>query len=31
MTAGQAVWSTGSVVHAAQANHATELIVIELK
>lgn len=31
MTAGQAVWSTGPVVHAAQANHATELIVIELK
>ena len=31
LTAGQATWSTGPVVHAAQANRAVELIVIELK
>jgi hypothetical protein len=31
LTAGQSVWSAGSVVHAAQANRTAELIVIELK
>jgi hypothetical protein len=31
LAAGQPVWSTGPVVHAAQANRAVELIVIELK
>ena len=31
LAAGQGSWSTGGVVHAAQANHAVELIVIELK
>jgi len=31
LAAGQPVWSTGAVVHAAQANRAVELIVIELK
>jgi len=31
LTAGQSSWSTGPVVHAAQANRAVELIVIELK
>ena len=31
LAAGQAAWSTGPVIHAAQANHAVELIVIELK
>jgi hypothetical protein len=31
LTAGQSVWSTGPVVHAAQANRTAELIVIELK
>jgi hypothetical protein len=29
--AGQAAWSTGPVIHSAQANRAVELIVIELK
>ena len=31
LAAGQPFWSTGPVVHAAQANRAVELIVIELK
>jgi hypothetical protein len=31
LRAGQASWSTGPVIHAAEANHAVELIVIELK
>jgi hypothetical protein len=31
LAAGQAAWSTGRVIHAAQANHAVELVVIELK
>ena len=31
LTAGQASWSTGPVIHGAEANHAVELIVIELK
>jgi hypothetical protein len=31
LVAGQASWSTGPVIHAAEANHAVELIVIELK
>ena len=31
LAAGQPSWSTGPVVHAAQANRAVELIVIELK
>ena len=31
LRAGQASWSTGPVTHAAEANHAVELIVIELK
>jgi hypothetical protein len=31
LAAGQAAWSTGPAIHAAQANHAVELIVIELK
>ncbi|MGH9722768.1 MAG: hypothetical protein ACRD8O_21375 [Bryobacteraceae bacterium] len=31
LKAGQSAWSTGPVVHAAQANRAVELIVIELK
>jgi hypothetical protein len=31
LTAGQALWSAGPVVHAAQANRAVELIVVELK
>jgi hypothetical protein len=31
LAAGQSSWSTGPVVHAAQANRAVELIVIELK
>ena len=31
LAAGQPSWSTGRVIHAAQANRAVELIVIELK
>jgi hypothetical protein len=31
LAAGQAAWSTGPVIHAAQANRPVELIVIELK
>jgi hypothetical protein len=31
LTAGQSIWSSGPVVHAAQADRAAELIVIELK
>jgi hypothetical protein len=31
LTAGQPSWSAGPVIHAAQANRAVELIVIELK
>jgi hypothetical protein len=31
LAAGQSSWSTGPVVHAAQANRAVELIVVELK
>ena len=31
LRAGEAAWSTGPVIHGAQANHAVELIVIELK
>jgi hypothetical protein len=31
LRAGEASWSTGPVIHAAEANHAVELIVIELK
>ncbi len=31
LTAGQSLWSMGPVVHAAQADRAVELIVIELK
>lgn len=31
LAAGQASWSTGPVIHRAKANHAVELIVIELK
>jgi len=31
LAAGQAFWSTGPVIHAAQANRDVELIVIELK
>ena len=31
LASGQPFWSTGPVVHAAQANRAVELIVIELK
>jgi hypothetical protein len=31
LAAGHTLWSTGPVIHAAQANRAVELIVIELK
>ena len=31
LTAGQPLWSTGPIVHAAQSNRAVELIVVELK
>jgi hypothetical protein len=31
LAAGQAAWSTGPIIHSAQANRAVELILIELK